>query len=310
MSEFQLKTAVAVFVFNRPDTTIRVFDEIRRARPPKLLVVADGPRADCAGEAEKCQAVREILDNVNWPCEVLRNYSDFNLGCKIRVSSGLDWVFENAEEAIIMEDDCLPHPTFFRFCAELLDRYRDDKRVMMISGDNFQFGRQRTHYSYYFSRYAHVWGWASWRRAWKHYDVKLNCWPEVKKKFWLKDILGDKPAVQHYWTEIFDKIYEGKIDTWDYQMNFAGWMQNSLNIVPNVNLISNIGFQPDATHTSGNSRVANIATLPMEFPLSHPPQLLRDSVADNHVESLFFEKEPYRVRVFRNIRRWTLTGRK
>jgi hypothetical protein len=155
--DFQLKTPVAFLVFNRPESTIKVFEEIRRARPPRLLVAADGTRADRPGEAEKCAAVRAIIDTVDWPCEVLKNYSDVNLGCKVRVSSGLDWVFEQVEEAIILEDDCLPHPTFFRFCEELLERYRYDERVGIISGDNFLFGVRRTQDSYYFSRYAHIW---------------------------------------------------------------------------------------------------------------------------------------------------------
>lgn len=161
MYDFQLKTPVAFLIFNRPDTTRRVFAEIAKARPPKLLVVADGPRADHPDDVEKCAAVRAIIDGIDWDCKVLTNYSDINLGCKRRVSSGLDWVFDTVEEAIILEDDCLPHPAFFRFCEEMLNKYRDDKRIAMISGDNFQFGRKRTEYSYYFSRYPHIWGWAS-----------------------------------------------------------------------------------------------------------------------------------------------------
>lgn len=156
MIDWRLTTPVAFLVFNRPDTTIRVFEEIRRARPPKLLVVADGARADRPGEAEKCAQVRAIVEQVDWECGVLKNYADDNMGCKRRISSGLDWVFANVEEAIILEDDCLPHPSFFRFCEELLRRYRDDERVMMISGDNFQFGKKRTDYSYYFSKYPHI----------------------------------------------------------------------------------------------------------------------------------------------------------
>jgi hypothetical protein len=194
MSNFQIKTPVAFLVFNCPDTTIRVFEEIRCARPPKLLVVADGPRADRPGEADKCQAVRAVIETVDWPCEVLKNYSDVNLGCKIRVSSGLDWVFEQVEEAIILEGDCLPHPTFFRFCEELLETYRDDERIGMISGDNFQFGRKRGDASYYFSRYNHIWGWASWRRAWQHYDRNMAIWPKFRDDHWLNGfgLLGSR----------------------------------------------------------------------------------------------------------------------
>ena len=149
MSDFQLKTPVAFIIFNRPDTTERVFAEIVKAKPPKLLVVGDGPRANREGDAAKVAAARAITKRVDWPCEVLTNFSEVNLGCKVRVSSGLDWVFEQVPEAIILEDDCLPHQTFFRFCEELLERYRDDQRIGMISGDNFQFGHTINDDSYF-----------------------------------------------------------------------------------------------------------------------------------------------------------------
>nr|MBA3765731.1 glycosyltransferase family 2 protein [Acidobacteriota bacterium] len=176
-----MNVPVALIIFNRADTTARVLAEIAKARPSKLLVIADGPRADHPDDAEKCLAARAAIDRVNWDCEVLTNYSEVNLGCGARPSSGLDWVFENVAEAIILEDDCLPHPTFFPFCAELLERHRDDERVMMISGDNFQFGRKRTQYSYYFSRYTHTWGWATWRRAWRYFDREIKLWPALRE---------------------------------------------------------------------------------------------------------------------------------
>lgn len=175
-----VSTPVAFFIFNRPVLTEIVFEAIAKAKPKKLLVVADGPRF--AEEEEKCQKARAaVIDKINWECEVLTNFSDRNQGCKYRVSSGLDWVFSEVEEAIILEDDCLPAPSFFRFCETLLARYRDDERVMTISGDNFQLGNSRTEYSYYFSKYTHIWGWASWRRAWQHYDVDMKSWTDDKK---------------------------------------------------------------------------------------------------------------------------------
>ncbi|MEW6491011.1 MAG: glycosyltransferase family 2 protein, partial [Cyanobacteriota bacterium] len=164
-----MKTPVVFIIFNRPDTTQKVFEAIRQAHPPLLFVIADGPRPNKPGEDQKCAATRAIIDQVDWDCEVLTNYSEINLGCERRVSSGLNWVFDTVEEAIILEDDCLPHPTFFSFCEELLDYYRNDQRVMVITGQNVQFGRKRTDYTYYFSRYNHCWGWASWRRAWRSY---------------------------------------------------------------------------------------------------------------------------------------------
>lgn len=287
MSDFQLTTPVAFIIFNRPDTTARVFEAIRQAEPPLLLVVADGPRPDHPGDVEKCAAARSVVDQVDWACEVLTNFAETNMGCKHRVSSGLDWVFDTVEEAIVLEDDCLPHPTFFRFCDELLEKYQDDERIMAVSGDNFQFGRRRTEYSYYFSRYNHCWGWATWRRAWRYYDRDMQLWPEIRDAGWLEDVLSDPSSVR-YWTRIFQSVYEGHIDTWAYQWTFACWVQSGLTILPNVNLVSNIGFGADASHTKGDSRFANMAVRPMSFPLRHPAFVLRDAQADEFTERNHF----------------------
>ncbi len=291
ISSSKLKTPIAFIIFNRPDTTKRVFAEIAKALPSKLLVIADGPRADHPNDAEKCAATRTIIDSVDWDCDVLKNYSDVNLGCKRRVSSGLDWVFNTVEEAIILEDDCLPHPTFFRFCEELLEKYRNDERIAQISGDNFQFGRKRTAYSYYFSRYNHIWGWASWRRAWKNYDVNMELWPEIRESGMLRDWLGDKKSAK-YWEKIFENTYNGKIDTWDYQWTFACWMQSALTILPKVNLVSNIGFSPDSTHPMNLISLDGMKTVSMTFPISHPPYILRDSTADHITEKTMFSGQP------------------
>lgn len=282
MSDFKLKTPVAFIIFNRPDTTERVFAEIAKAKPPKLLVIGDGARVNRDGEAAKVTTVRAIIDRVDWDCEVLTNYSNVNLGCKIRVSSGIDWVFEQVEEAIILEDDCLPHPSFFRFCEELLERYRDDERIGMISGDNYQFDRIRTRDSYYFSRYMHIWGWATWRRAWKNYDVRINIWPKMRDDDWLKSIIYKKNQ-RKYWMQIFNAVYEGKIDTWDYQWVLISMTQGFVSITPEINLISNIGFGPDATHTHGFNIYSNMKTKEMIFPLTHPEIFLPNYSADNYV---------------------------
>jgi hypothetical protein len=275
-----MKTPVAFLIFNRPDTTVKVFEAIRQAKPPKLLVVADGPRSDRPDEAEKCKDTREIIKQVDWDCEVLTNYSDVNLGCKKRVASGLDWVFENVEEAIILEDDCLPHPSFFLFCEELLDKYRDDNRVMTISGDNFQFGKVRNNDSYYFSRYPHCWGWASWRRAWQHFDIEMKDWSKIRGEGWLQDIFCDSSCVK-FWMKTFQSTYEGKINTWDYIWTYYCWLQNGLTILPNVNLVSNIGFGNEGTHTKSKKNIfANIPAEEIKFPLQHPSFMIRNEKAD------------------------------
>jgi hypothetical protein len=280
MSDWRLTTPIAFIIFNRPDTTERVFAEIAKARPTKLLVVADGPRENRTEDLEKCSATRAIIDRVDWDCEVLTNYSDLNLGCKRRVSTGIDWVFELVEEAIILEDDCLPDPTFFRYCQELLERYRDDKRIGMISGDNFQFGRRRNQDSYYFSKYVHIWGWATWRDRWTgSYDVSMSKWPRIRDEGWLLDILRDESEFV-YWRKIFERVYHGEIDTWDYQWVFANWVEGRSAIMPASNLISNIGFGNNATHTTSDSDVANIPFCPLSFPLIHPVGMFQNYWAD------------------------------
>ncbi|MDT7542553.1 MAG: hypothetical protein QOE33_2457 [Acidobacteriota bacterium] len=277
-----MHTPVAFIIFNRPDVTARVFAEIARARPPKLLVVADGARADRPGEADLCRAARSVVERVDWDCEVLTNFSDVNLGCRNRVSSGITWVFDQVEEAIIVEDDCLPHPTFFPFCEEMLARYRDDERVMHITGDNFQFGHSRTSESYYFSRMINIWGWASWRRAWRLYDVEMKLWSRLRETDWLIDVVGH-PVAASYWRHTFDEVYFGRNNTWDYQWTFSVWAQNGLAIVPDVNLVSNIGWGAGATHTSpGESPLADIPVEEMRFPLRHPADMIRQREADDY----------------------------
>ena len=271
-----LKTPIAFLIFNRPSLTDIVFEAIARAKPQKLLVVADGPRFP--GESEKCQKARSVIEKIDWECEVLTNFSQINLGCKQRISSGLDWVFSEVEEAIILEDDCLPAPSFFYFCETLLDHYRHDKRIMHISGNNFQQDRIKTDHSYYYSKYSHVWGWASWRRAWEYYDVDMKTWLEYKKLGMICSACEDSYE-QKYWIDIFNRVFEGAVSTWDYQWLYACWSQNGLSILPNLNLVSNIGFGLDATHTSTNCSQAN---LPIDniWEIDHPSFVARFQAAD------------------------------
>lgn len=297
MPDFQLATPVAFIIFNRPDTTEMVFAEISRARPPKLLVVGDGPRSNRPGEVEKVAHARAIIDRVDWDCEVLTNFSEVNLGCKRRVSTGIDWIFEQVEEAIILEDDCLPDPGFFRFCQELLERYRNDQRIGMISGDNFQFGNRRNDDSYYFSKYVHIWGWATWRDRWAgSYDVTMAKWPRIRDEGWLPDMVGNAREAT-YWQRIFERVYRGEIDTWDYQWVFANWVEGRMTILPAVNMISNVGFDRNATHTKGDSELANLSRYPISFPMKHPPGVFRNTQAD-----IFSEKKCFRVPLVKRVR--------
>jgi hypothetical protein len=299
---YRLQTPVAFFIFRRPETTARVFAEIAKAQPPVLLVVADGPRTGRPGEAEQCTAARAIAAQVDWPCRVLTNYAPTNLGCRQRLSSGLDWVFAQVDEAIILEDDCLPHPTFFRFCEELLRKYRDEPRVMHISGDNFLSGQVVVQDSYYYSSYCHVWGWASWRRAWRYYDVEMQLWrqPGIRqaclRQFRQRNERG-------FWQRTLDAVSAGQVDTWDYQWSMACLMRGGLAVMPAVNLISNLGFGAAATNTVGNNpSVANLPLAEMQFPLRHPLALEPNRVADAYVSRLFFTRPSLIARVRSRLR--------
>ncbi len=276
-----MKTPIAFLIFNRPDTTRKVFEVIRQVKPPQLLVVADGPRLERPNEAENCAVVRSIIERVDWDCKVLTNYSEVNLGCKKRISSGLDWVFNTVEEAIILEDDCLPHATFFRFCKELLEKYRNDTRIMHIGGNNYNISGRNLDDSYYFSRANAVWGWASWRRAWQYFDVDMSQWPTLVKENRLVDMLGSQKEAEiryRYWS----KVYAGDVNAWSYQWHLACLCQGAYSVVPNRNLVSNIGFNQDSTHTvDSTSPFANLETHEMKFPLTHPKFIAKDSYAYN-----------------------------
>jgi len=285
MPHWQLQTPVAFFIFNRPETTARVFEAIRQARPPMLLVVADGPRSDHPDDVEKCAAARSVIDRVDWDCEVLTNFSDTNMGCKRRISSGLDWVFSIVEAAIILEDDCLPGMDFFRFCDELLVRYAHDTRIGMISGNNFGFKLYDNTLSYCFSKHGLIWGWATWKRAWqKYHDVK--CLSEEELQL-IKSNISDNQEFVNTWWEGAQAALQGKLDTWDYLWGVARYANNFLTIRPKVNLVANIGFGETATRTKGRPNPQYLDIGKLEFPLTHPKIVVPDPIADKMLEDMF-----------------------
>ena len=223
---------------------------------------------------ESCHQVREIVARVDWPCEVFRNFSEKNLGCGERMISGLNWVFSQVEEAIILEDDCLPDLSFFPFCQELLEKYRGDSRITYISGDDLVRRDQKLPSSYYFSRIGGIWGWATWRSEWQRYDRHLTDWPKLREQGVLQEVFDDPKAVR-FWTSTFDAMYEKRgPDTWDYQWVYTGLKNSSLTIVPSVNLITNIGFGSDATHTMKLDTRLSLSTTSMHFPLIHPASFI------------------------------------
>jgi len=218
----QLDTAILFLIFNRPETTRKVFERIRKARPKRLYIASDGPRLLNDSDNQKIIFSREIAMAVDWKCEVKTLFRKENLGCKFAVESAITWFFNQEEEGIILEDDCLPNADFFLFCQKLLEKYRNNKKVLTILGNNFQDGKIRGSKSYYFSKYFHCWGWASWRRTWAYYDGKISFWPKWKESVDWTNKFTNK-VEQQYWSKIFDKIYLNQIDTWDYPFIACLW---------------------------------------------------------------------------------------
>lgn len=266
-----MDTPIIFIIFNRPITTQKVFDEIKKIKPKYLYVIADGPRPNKPNEIKLCHQTRKIIEQVNWPCKIIKDYSKSNLGCKIRLSSGITNAFKSYDQAIILEDDCMPNNSFFKFCEEMLFKYKNIDDIMCITGDNFLFNKQSIITdSYYFSEYPNIWGWATWKRAWNKYDVKISSWPTNKSN-------SKYPS---NFNKMFDMVYENKIDTWDIQWLYSCLVNKGLTIVPSKNLVSNIGFGNNSTHTTFKTIVADMKTEELSFPLNHPQHIIPNTSAD------------------------------
>ena len=287
----RLRTPVALLLFRRPEETARVFERIREVRPSRLFLIADGPRSGNEEDARGCEQARAVVGRVDWPCEVVRDFADENLGLKRRISTGIDRVFEEVEEAIILEDDCLPHPSFFPYCAELLDRYRDDERIVHIAGSQL-LPTAPSSGSYHFSRYVHVWGWATWRSAWSHFDVELADWraaSDAEREDGLRATFEEQPE-RRFWRFVWDNVPE--IDNWDAQWSYVALSRGLLAVNPNRNLISNVGFADDATNATADPLgIAGRSLEGLDVPLEHPPAVARDERADA-LASRFFRRPP------------------
>jgi hypothetical protein len=290
MINYNTKSPVLFLIFNRPDTTLRVFNEIRYAKPSKLYIAADGPRPGNENDERLCQETISIVKHIDWECEVKTMFRQNNLGCKEAISSAIDWFFASEEEGIILEDDCLPAKSFFRYCDTLLEKYRFDTRIRHIGGVNLQLGTKWGEASTYFTNNTHVWGWASWRRVWNDYDKDLKMYHEDEVGDQLANIFSNS-LILTTWKEIFRDVKAGKINTWDYQLAFINYFNNGLAINPNVNLISNIGFGADATHTMDlDNRYANC---PLEeiAEITYPKYILPAKQADYAVLDYEFKIE-------------------
>ncbi len=291
---------ILFLVFNRPETTDRVFQRIKEIRPAKLFVGADGPRADKEGEQQRCEAVRKlILDGVDWPCEVKTLFRDHNLSCGPAVSQAITWFFANIEEGIILEDDTLPDPSFFIFCKTLLEKYRNDDKIKMISGNNFQNGKWRGDGSYYFSAYSHIWGWASWKKTWNEYDFTLGKITSNTFDKHLSEYFEEKPVLD-YWRKVFHQMKSAQINTWDYQLLFSIWRTNGISILPNQNLVSNIGFGTASTHTANEDDKTSKMAVSSLTNIIHPKKIQIDKEADIFYFKNYLQHNPGLLRRIKN----------
>ena len=294
-----LTTPILFIVFNRPCQTTKVFESIQNAKPKKLFIAADGPRSYNNSDIENCKSVRKIVENINWECDVKYLFRDENIGCKLAVSSAINWFFESVEEGIIIEDDCLPNPSFYNFCSILLEKFRNDSDVMHIGGANFQ-KKSNIIDSYYFSRITHIWGWATWKRAWRKYDVKIEKYDNTVLKKIFKKYNFNKKSFS-YWANAFNNVYRNKIDTWDYQWTFTVWMENGIAIIPNENLVSNIGFGNNSTHTNKGGEVyGNLETTNLDN-FKHPETKDTNTAADLHTFKEWYTKRTILQRILDRI---------
>lgn len=245
-----LKTPILFLVFNRPAITRSTFEAIRLARPKVLFIAGDGPRSERPGEAELCEETRSIVEEVDWDCQLKTLFQPQNLGCEIAVSTAISWFFEHVEEGIILEDDCLPDPSFFPYCTELLDRYRTVEEVKMIGGNNFLGGVRITTDDYVFSKYATIWGWATWRRAWQEFSMDVDT-PEVREEILKR--YSSTSTERSFWEKSLRELQDGMGNTWDYRWLYSIWKHDGLAVMPRVNLVENIGFGEEATHTKSGS---------------------------------------------------------
>lgn len=291
------RTPVALLVFNRPKLAARIARIVAGAKPPCVYVIGDGPRAHVPGDAQRVAETRSAIDAIDWPCPVIRDYAPANLGCGRRVASGITRVFAEVEEAIFVEDDVLPDPSFFGFCDELLARYRDDDRVGMVSGTNALLRWKDDVQDYHFTTLGSVWGWASWRRAWRHYDFAARSFedPAVRARV---AALIDNAEQLAYRLDVTRQVHDGEVDTWDYQWSWAQAAGARLTAVSAVNLVSNLGFGADATHTLHYNLVK--ANLPR---FAAPPALRAPEVvrADRDFDREMFDREKGRASLDRVI---------
>ncbi|MDD3140283.1 MAG: hypothetical protein PHX08_15085 [Lachnospiraceae bacterium] len=287
MGEFKLKTPIAYIIFNRLDCVQESFQCIKKIRPPKLYLISDGPRKEKPGESEKVEAVRSYVESqIDWPCDVKRIFAEQNMGCKYRIYSGLNWVFEQEEQAIILEDDCVPLDCFFQYCQELLDLYRDNEQVMMISSFNI-LHTQKSKESYFFSKFPSVWGWATWKSAWNKIDLEMSGWEQAKREGTVRYAYD---AVSYLtYKKVADNASKGKLQSWAVPWGFTRFIYHGVGIVPGGNMIRNVGYgRADATNTSQETTDDFSYGKAVSFPLAYQEIIEPDTGYDKGYLKKYF----------------------
>lgn len=303
-----MRSPVIYIFFNRPEVTRRTFAALREQRPPRLYLIADGPRPGHSSDAVRCTETRALVERMlDWDCEVTRDYSSINLGCGRRIATGLTAAFALLGEAIVLEDDIMPHPDFFAFCDEQLAAHRDDPHIHAISG--FQpLGRFAPSAGPVVpSTFTGIWGWASWQRAWADYRFDLvDDWKNELIRQGVRDYLrNDLNFVTH--SRNFDELTENKVDTWDFQWSFALFAHRRVTLVSSVNLIENLGFGTDATHTVHTEpylgELAAYAAVPTK---RRRDTSAPDRVHDRLYGEIIHARAPLRLAILRRLARFPL----
>jgi hypothetical protein len=299
------ETPILLLFWRRPDTLKKVLYEIKKIRPKKLFLSCDGYKETDFATKKRVGESKQLIDQVIvWPCKIYKNYSDTHKGCKKSVSQAISWFFQHVTEGIILEDDCLPGSDFFRFCSMMLKKYRHNKNVWAITGNNFQQGIVRGNSSYYFSKYVHIWGWATWRRCWAHYDSSIKFWPQWRHSSAYRSTFQNSDEFT-YWTRFFEETYQGWINTWDYQWLATVWRNRGMTVTPQKNLVTNIGIGKSGTHTKKGVRFLQVKKEKNPHRIIHPPDFLVDRGADDFVfRNLFLKKNPFqkKKRMWKRIR--------
>ena len=285
-----MKVPVVVIIFNRPDKTKLLFESISKYKPDNLFIISDGPRKNVLNDKEKVKKTREVFKNIFWKCKVLTNYSDENLGTRNRIVSGINWVFQNVEKAIFLEDDCIPSKEFFPFMDQMLNKYRTNLKIGSVCGTNFFNFKLKNKENYFFSKYQSCWGWATWKNRWQKFDKNLETLDRTKKNKLLKFYLGSYRAYL-YWHWKLDKVKNKKINSWSYIWSYTGFIKKYLHIVPKKSLIKNIGFDDSATNTRKPKYNFKVnSNFKFEFPLIHPSKIIVNNFYDKLCEDKIYSK--------------------